>query len=174
MSNPDTVSRFDEIYDSTKKQVLALITAKCANTADISDIFQETYMELYRALLRRGTQYIKNDKAFAMKLARYYSMRDRLRNIVSLTSKNEDNEEYDLSDFDANEFLTEDFTVNNIMLETIRQHIASKPDIVRKAFYLFYNVGLSIPEIAGLLSISESNVKNHLYRTLKEMREHLN
>ena len=36
--------RFNEIYDSTCKIILAFITARCGNTSDISDIFQDTYM----------------------------------------------------------------------------------------------------------------------------------
>ena len=176
MSDPSTVSRFDEIYNSTKKPVLAFITAKCASTEDAGDIFQETYMELYRVLLKRGTGYITNEKAFVMKLAkqklsRHYKLIDRLRNVVPLVRKDGDNEEFDVSEFDVDSFLVEDFTVNKVLLESARQHIKSKPEIVKKVFYLFYNSDLTISETAQLLSISESSVKNHLYRTLKEMRE---
>ena len=56
MSNPNIASRFDDIYDSTNQAVLAFITAKCKNTADISDIFQDTYMELYQVLIKRGAK----------------------------------------------------------------------------------------------------------------------
>ena len=49
-------------------------------------------------------------------------------------------------------------------------YIEQKPPDVKKIFYLFYNIGLSIPEIAGELSLSESGVKNKLYRTIKELR----
>ncbi|MFQ9801920.1 MAG: sigma factor-like helix-turn-helix DNA-binding protein [Clostridia bacterium] len=35
---------------------------------------------------------------------------------------------------------------------------------------MYYSLDLTIPEIAKQLSMSESNVKNKLYRTLKEMR----
>jgi len=175
MSNPNTVSRFDEIFNSTKKPVLAYITAKCVHTSDIDDIFQETYMELFVVLLKRGTGYIINDRAFVLKLAnqklaRYYKLLGRLRNVVSLTSKNDVGEEVDLSDFIIDDFLIEDFSVNNIMLDNARRYITSKPEIVKKVFYLYYDVELTICEIAQLLSLSESNVKNYIYRTLKEMR----
>ena len=68
MSNPNTVSRFDDIYNSTNKSVLAFITAKCRNTADISDIFQDTYVELYQVLIKRGAEYITSEKAFVLKI----------------------------------------------------------------------------------------------------------
>jgi len=176
MSNPGAVSRFDEIYDSTSRAVLAFITAKCRNTADISDIFQDTYLELYQILFRRGTDYVTNGKALVMriakrKIAKYYSFSERFKMFVSITAVNEDDEEIDLSDSLADDFLTEDFAVNQIMLEKIREYIRQKPEDVKKVFYLYYDVGLTIPEISRELPMSESNVKNKLYRTVKELRK---
>ncbi len=174
MPDPDIVSRFDDIYSSTSKTVLAFITSKCKYTADISDIFQDTYMELYQVLSKRGAEYVTNDKAFVLrlakqKLARYYTLLERLQIFISMTAANEE-EEVELYDLEADAFLTEDFTINKIMLESARQYIQQKPESVKKVFYLFYHVGLSIPEIALMLAINESNVKNKLYRTLKELR----
>jgi len=175
MSTQNAVSQFDEIYYSTKEATLALITAKCGRTDDICDIFQDTYMELYQVLLRHGTDYVTNDKALVMriakrKIARYYTLLQRLRIFVSMAATNEDGDEVELSDLEPDAFLTEDFTVNQILLETVRQRIHQKPEDVQKVFYLFYHVGLTIPEIAKMLGISESNVKHKLYRTLKELR----
>lgn len=175
MSNPNAVSRFDEIYNSTSKAVLAYITAKCGRTADINDIFQDTYLELYQVLSKRGADYVTNGKAFVLriakqKIARHYSLLERFRSFISMTTANRDGEEVELSDLEADTFLTEDFTVNQVLLETARQFIQQKPEDVKKAFYLFYDVGLTIPEIARMLALSESGVKNKLYRTLKELR----
>ena len=41
--------------------------------------------------------------------------------------------------------------------------------IISKIFYLYYYMDYNIKEIAKVLSISESNVKNYLYRTLKKI-----
>jgi len=180
MSDPNTASRFDEIYHSTNKAVLAFITAKCGRVADVGDIFQETYMELYRVLSKRGVDYVTNEKALVIrlakqKIAKHYSMIERLRIFVSITSENAHGEEADLSgfeadSFEADSFLTEDFVVNNVMYENVRKFIKTKPEDVQKVFYLMYEVGLTIAEIAKALSIKESNVKNKLYRTLKELK----
>ena len=176
MSNLNTASRFDEIYDSTRKDVLAFITARSGRTADINDIFQDTYVELYKILVNRGADYVTHEKALVMriakrKIAKHYSLLERLKIFVSMNFVNEDDEEVDLSAFEADDFSTEDFTVNNILLENARQFIKSKPDDVRKVFYLMYDAGLTIPEIAQMLSMNESSVKNKLYRTLKELRK---
>ena len=50
------------------------------------------------------------------------------------------------------------------------KYLSSKGDEVRKIFHLFYRFDLTIAEIARLLDTSESDVKNKLYRTLKEIR----
>jgi len=175
MSNPNTATRFDEIYNSTNKAVLAFITAKCGRIADVGDIFQETYMELYRVLDKRGVDYVTNEKALVMRLAKqkifkHYSLMERLRIFVSTTMVNDSDDEIDLSDFEVDGFLTEDLAVNNVMYEKARQFIESKPNDVQKVFYLTYDAGLTISEIAKALSIKESSVKNKLYRTLKELR----
>ena len=176
MSTQNIASQFDEIYDSTHKMTLAFITAKCARTADISDIFQETYMELYSLLIKRGAEYVTHEKALVLKIAkrklfRHYSMSERLKIFVPMTSTDESGNEVDLIDFEAGSFLTEDFAVNNVLLDSAKDFLRSKPEDVQKVFYLTYEVGLTISEVAQTMSMSESNVKNKLYRTLKELRD---
>ena len=175
MSNPNTALRFDDIYNSTDKAVLAYITAKCGRITDVGDIFQETYMELYRLLDKRGADYITNEKALVMRLAKqkiskHYSLMERLRIFVSMTAKNDEDDDVDLPDFEVDGFLTEDLVVSNVMYDNALKFIRSKPEDVQKIFYLMYELGLTISEIAQALSMKESNVKNKLYRTLKELR----
>ena len=173
MSNPTIASRFDEIYRDTIKAVAAYVTAKCKHTADIGDILQETYMELYVVLQKRGAKYITNEKALVFRLAkqrlaRYYSALEREANIVSLDTAGGENDDdfHVLSD----SIQTEEFVVGQILVDTAEKWIQSKPEDTKKVFYLYYKMGLSIPQIAEALSLGESNVKNKLYRTLKEMR----
>jgi RNA polymerase sigma-70 factor (ECF subfamily) len=177
MYGSDTVSRFNEIYDSTNKFILAFITARCGNTSDIGDIFQDTYMELYQRLEKKGADYVIDGKAFVFKIAkqkiaRNYSLLKRLRMFVPVGVANEENEYegIELSDMDVNSFLMEDFAVDQIMLDNIRQLIKQKSPDTEQIFYFFYDMGLSIPEIAQAMSISESNIKNKLYRTIKELQ----
>ena len=179
ISHPDTAMRFDSIYDSTNREVLAFITAKCGRTADINDIFQETYMDLYSLLERRGVNYVTHEKALVMRIAKrkiskHYSLVDRLKVFASLTGADEEDADTDLTESIADDFSVEEFVINDILLENARKLIKTKPENVRKVFYLMYNVGLTIPEIAQKLSMSESNVKNKLYRTITELRNTLN
>ena len=179
MVDQNITSRFNEIYYCTNKAVLSFVTAKCGNTADIQDIMQDTYVEIYRILQKRGADYIKNEKALALRIARqqlsrYYSLAQRLKMFVPMTVKNDDGDEVELTDLEADSFLTEEFVINQSIIEQVKQMISQKPQDVKKVFYLFYDVGHTIPEIAKSLSMSESNVKHKLYRTLKEIRKVVN
>ena len=93
-----------------------------------------------------------------------------MRIFVSMDAVGGDGEEVDLSDFEVNAFTMEDYAVDQILLERARQFVQAKSDDIKKVFYLFYDVGLSIPEIAKSLSMGESNVKNKLYRTIKDLQ----
>ena len=180
MSGPDDIaSRFEEIYNSTNKELLTYITSKCGRIADVSDIFQDTCMEFYRVLCERGIDYVTNAKALLFKIAKrkiakHYSLSERLRMFVPLYSQSGDSEEFEMPDIEAGELSTEDIVVNQVMLEEAKKLIMQKPENVKKVFFLFYEVGQTIPEIAQALSMSESNVKHKLYRTLNEIREILN
>jgi RNA polymerase sigma-70 factor (ECF subfamily) len=178
MISHEITARFNEIYDSTQKAVLSFVTAKCGNTADIADIVQEIYLELFSLLTRRGVDFIKNENAMVLKiakqkLARHYSLMERLRMIVPMVGANAEGDEIPLTDLEADAFLAEDFTVSRLLIDDAKALLRRKPESVRKVFYLYYEVGLSIHEISKTLSMSESDVKNKLYRTLKELRSML-
>jgi RNA polymerase sigma-70 factor (ECF subfamily) len=185
MLESDITSRFNKIYDSTNKPVLAFITARCGNNSDIGDIFQETYMELYNLMSKRGAEYVTDGKALVFriakrKIARHYTLLKKLQIFVSMTVKNNDGEteEIEISDAEIDSFLgeenLEDYIVNQDMLDRVRQFIKRKSPEVEQIFYFFYEAELSISEIAQALSLTESSVKNKLYRTLKELQNLLN
>lgn len=55
--------------------------------------------------------------------------------------------------------------------EKVWKYIKKKNDIVTKIFYLYFHEELKLKEISMFLEMNESNVKNILYRTLKEIRD---
>ncbi len=175
MVDKEITLRFEEIYDETYQSVLRFVIAKCSNTADIEDILQETYVDLYQVLKRRGLDYIQNPEAMVILLAkqkiyRHYSLKDRLKQVLPMTILKEDGREVDLTDFDLDLFLEEEFMLQRLKLQEARTWIQAKPLDVRKIFYLFYVQDSTLKEIATLLCMTESNVKHKLYRTLNEIR----
>lgn len=176
MAGRSTVNLFNDIYQDTNKKVLSYITAKCSRTSDIRDIFQETYMEVYTALTKHSSDYVKNSEAFVMKIAkqkifRYYSFIDRVKSVIPLFTTNEDGEEVNICDFESDSILIENEIDERLIISQINKFLLQKPLEIQKIFYLHYYMGKTLQEISKLLSISESNVKNKLYRTLKELRK---
>ncbi len=82
---------------------------------------------------------------------------------------NDENEDIDVADtFDLEQnFMTKQDA------EKVWSYIKSKDLITAKVFYLYYVLGLKIAEIAQELEVTESNVKNKIYRTQKEIRKYL-
>ncbi len=176
MKTKNNETAFNKIYDSTNKKVLALITAKCCNTEDISDIFQETYIELYSVINNKGVDYIENPEAFLahivkQKIYRHYSVAQRFKMQISLHQLDKDGKEFDISDTVINEMSVEESYVLKEEVDEITSYLNSKPQITKKIFHLYYSLDKSIPEIAELLEIGQSSVKNHIYRTLKDIQE---
>ncbi|MCL2571415.1 MAG: sigma-70 family RNA polymerase sigma factor [Defluviitaleaceae bacterium] len=173
MSAPNITTRFEDIYNSTQKLCLTFITAKCKRTADVADIFQDTYVELYKVMKKHGTDYVDNHEAFVLwlakkKLAKYYSMLTRLSIFISTKTRNEKADIYEQED---EAFASEDFAVNHAILESAKKFIESQPEVVQKIFYLHYELDLTLREIAEALEMNESTVKSRLYRSLKELRK---
>ncbi|HCX79596.1 MAG TPA: hypothetical protein DG577_09305 [Firmicutes bacterium] len=176
MVDQNIISLFNCIYDNTNRKVLRFITAKCNNTSDISDIFQDTYMELYAVMVKRGLDYIANSEAFVMNIAkqkvyRHYSLLTRLKFAIPLSVADEDGNEINIADLEANYFSFNTSMLNSALIAEIKRAISAKPQIVQKIFLLRYSLDMTIPEIAELLSVGESYVKNKLYRTRNELRE---
>ena len=167
--------RFNEIYDNTYDEIYAYVLKKCSCIADVSDIMQEIYFELHRVLTKKGIGYIKIPRIFVYKLAKrklakYYRLSAKIKNAFAYSLNDDEAENVtDISD----EFMLEDFVVNAHTLEHAERLIGKKDETTKKCMYLFYKENRAISEIAQILSITESNVKNKIYRTLKKLRSEL-
>lgn len=170
---------FNRIYDNTKHKVLIRITSKCKNPEDISDIFQDTYAELFLVLSKRGVDYIENEEAFVIGLAnkkiyKHYTILEKLKAVIPFIGVNRDNDDYEIQNIESSDIHIEDKIIIDELVEEIHLHLKRKSADVRKIFYLYYSLELTISEIAVELEMTESNVKNKLYRTLAELRNRFN
>lgn len=168
----DTISAdeaFLAIYRATERQILVYLTAKCGDPADLQDLFQETYAELYAVLRRRGAGYVREAAAFVKKLARqqlcrHYSRRAR-RRCDSL-------EDLD-GEPPAPPAELDDRLVTEALLARVRAALAREPALTRKIFTLHFGLDLTLAETARALEVSESFVKNRLYRTIDRLRSEI-
>ncbi|MGI6214026.1 MAG: RNA polymerase sigma factor [Christensenellales bacterium] len=163
---------FDEIYDAVFHKVKKLVIAKCRNLADVEDILQETFLEFYTLLCKKGVEYIKNAEALVTHIAktkihRHYKLLFKIRNLT-LYSKDDDRGEWYGQDLD--EINLEQKYINRQTVDEVWEYITKKPILTQKVFVLYFYEQLGIKEIAEQLKIGESNVKHRLYRTLSEIR----
>lgn len=163
---------FRKIYEQTNRKIYSRIIAGAADRSDAEDIFQETYVDLFNAL--KAGREISEPEAYLMTIARrklyaYYKQLNRVRKRETAVSEDE-NRDIDPDEMALENYSIEDSVVNVKLYEEISVRLREKPDITQRIFAMFYSLDMAIPEIAESLSVSESFVKNRLYRTLKEFR----
>lgn len=172
MIDQKNLKQFNRIYDETYNQVLKYIVCKCSDMEDVNDIIQETYLEFYKSLIKNKN--IESYKKYVIgiaknKIKKHYTLLYRFQTL-SLFSKKEDIE---LVETLKSEIDIEKIIIKSNDIERIWNYLKSKKIIIQKIFYLYYELDLTIKEIANELNIGESYTKNCLYRTLKELQEFL-
>ncbi len=167
----DIDSTFRQLYEQTYSLAASLVTSRCRQSADIGDILQDVYLELYRLLQRRGADYIREPNAMIRRLVRqqlfrYYRGLSRRQEVYA----EPDEEDGDIPIADIAALSVEEIAEDHVILEWTDRYLSEKGELYRKIFHLYYRFGVSVPDIAKLLGRTEGDIKNKLYRTLKEIR----
>lgn len=171
MASQSNLKKFDEIYDSTYSDILRFTIIKCHNINDVNDIMQEVYLELWNILNKKDVV-DKNIRSFIMgiannKIKKHYSLISKL-NSISLFIKDE--KDIEMIDNLKDKFDIEQFIIKSDEWDRIWNYIKqNKNQNIPKIFYLHYKLELTIKEISKELNLSESYIKNSIYRTLREL-----
>ncbi len=173
MASETYLSKFNNVYDKTYLDLLKYVIIKCHNINDANDIIQEIYLELWNIINKKE---LSNDniKSYLIgiannKIKKHYTLLQKIKTI-SIFEKND-------KDIELIDLLEDKINIENIVIQkdnwlTIWQFIKSKKNQdIPKVFYLYYKLELSIKEIAKELNVSESYIKNLIYRTLKELQK---
>jgi len=173
MIDQETLKTFEVLYYDSYNDVLKYVVCNCSNIQDTKDIIQNVYLEVIKKLKKDNQT--KMSKQYLIGIAKnkvkdYYRFNYKNK-LISLFSSKEDINLLETipSDFD----LQSDF-IKREDLKLIWKYLTKKKVIISKIFYLYYYADYDIKSIARELNISESNVKNYLYRTLKELKSLLN
>ena len=163
-----TDQEFEKIYKETYEYLLKFIVIKCYNINDVNDIIQDTYLELYK-ILKKNKKQISNMNSFICGISiniikRYYSKKNKI-----LVLPNND-EEKEITNIIPDDFNIEEDMINKDNVQRIWNYIESKDIHTIKIFYLYFRFYEKISDIAQELNLTESNVKNKIYRTLKEIQ----
>lgn len=156
---------FEKIYKDTYNNLLKFIVINCYNFDDVNDIIQDTYIELYK--IRKRGKKIENLSSFLNGIAmnvikRHYYKKNKVKFL-------QNNDEEFLNTIPDNFDIEETF-INKDNVEKVWNYIKTKDITTIKIFYLYFRLDEKITDIARELEINESNVKNKIYRTLKEIK----
>ena len=163
---------FEKIYEKTYNGVLKFAVVKCNNIEDINDIIQDTYLELLKIVKKKKILEIENINNYIFgienNIVKRHGYKKKKDNVV-LFYNDENNLNKNLED----NFDLEANIINKNNVEKVWDYLRKKDLVTTKVFYLYFALGLKIPEISKELEIGESNIKSRIYRTLKEIKKYL-
>ena len=173
MASQENLYKFNDVYDKTYLDLLKYVIIKCHNINDTNDIIQEVYLEFWN-ILNKKELLNNNIKSYLIgiannKIKKHYTLLQKIKTI-SIFEKND-------KDIQLIDLLEDKINIENVVIEKdnwdlIWQFIKDKKNQdIPKVFYLYYKLELSIKEIAKELRVSESYIKNLIYRTLKELQK---
>ena len=163
---------FEDIYRRNQTAVLRFITAKCLSISDIDDIYQDTFLNVYRSLCNMQKP-IENEEAWVISIAkkslsRYYGVIAKLKGRIN-ESLSRLPDKMLLEDIPA-EVDVEMLVADRSLCEEIFDTVSSMPADVQRIVYMYYILDMSAAEIARALELRESTVKSRLYRALDRIR----
>lgn len=167
MIDHETLNMFDELYYATYSDVLNYVIINCSNMEDVKDIVQNIYLDVLNILRKNKTSI---SKSYIIGIAKnkvkdYYRFNYKNK-IISLFSSIKNKDEIDLIDAVDSGIDIEKTILNEENIKFIWEYLKRQNVIIFKIFYLYYYMDFTIKDISKALNISESNVKNYLYRTL--------
>ena len=168
MGTQITKETFEFLYNNTYKSILKYTICHCRNLDDVNDIIQDTYTELYQTIVNKKYINLDNAESYIIgivknKIKGQYSSS---KVIYHIESENENLDQYCDNEIDIDQDL---ITKDNVL--QVWNYLKRKNEPTAKIFYLYYVIDIPIKEIAEELELTESNVKNYLYRTQKELKE---
>ena len=160
---------FEEIYNKTYQIVLKFAIIRCNNIDDVNDIIQDTYLELLKIIKKKKCLELENLNNFIFGIEnniikRHYSKKKK-NNLISFYTEDKLKEKIP-DDFDL-----EINVINKNNVSEIWNFLERRDLLTAKIFYLYFALGMKITEIAKELELRESNIKNRIYRTLKEIKK---
>ncbi|SFC32121.1 RNA polymerase sigma factor [Clostridium uliginosum] len=162
-----------DIYNITYDDVLRYVVSKCRSSSDIADLMQNIYLNFYKAL--KNKREILEPKKYLIRIARneiykHYGILKMAQNYVPVFSSDD---EMEFQRFECNLKIESDYE-SKLLCKEIWNYLEKKDLLTFKIFILYFKNDLKIKDIGKSLNISESTVKNRLYRTMNEMNNEFN
>lgn len=157
MTGQKALDKFDVVYNESYKDISRYVVLNANNIGDVKDILQNIYLEVYKNIDKVG------DKNYVFGIAKnvlkkYYRFKFLRKDDTEITDNIKSN------------INLEKTVMDKFDTEIVWKYLKKKNNNIAKIIYLYYYEDFTIKEIANSLNLTESNVKNYIYRTLKELR----
>jgi RNA polymerase sigma-70 factor (ECF subfamily) len=157
---------FSEIVTRYKRLVYATIYNFMGNSPDMSDLFQEVFLKVYKSLASYNPDY--QFATWAVKIATNVCL-DRLRQ-----KRTEQVPLEDIEEVVDNSLNPEERYLAVERLERIRQAVQELPEDYRVPVILFHQQGFSYEALVEITGQPVTVIKNRLYRARLMLRDKLN
>ena len=157
MTGQKALDKFDVVYNESYKDISRYVVLNANNIGDVKDILQNIYLEVYKNIDK------VSDKNYVFGIAKnvlkkYYRFKFLRKDDTEITDNIKSN------------INLEKTVIDKFDTELVWKYLKKKNNNIAKIIYLYYYEDFTIKEIANSLNLTESNVKNYIYRTLKELR----
>lgn len=157
MTGQKALDKFDVVYNESYKDISRYVVLNANNIGDVKDILQNIYLEVYKNIDK------VSDKNYVFGIAKnvlkkYYRFKFLRKDDTEITDNIKSN------------INLEKTVMDKFDTELVWKYLKKKNNNIAKIIYLYYYEDFTIKEIANSLNLTESNVKNCIYRTLKELR----
>lgn len=157
MIGQKALDKFDVVYNESYKDISRYVVLNANNIGDVKDILQNIYLEVYKNIDK------VSDKNYVFGIAKnvlkkYYRFKFLRKDDTEITDNIKSN------------INLEKTVMDKFDTELVWKYLKKKNNNIAKIIYLYYYEDFTIKEIANSLNLTESNVKNYIYRTLKELR----
>jgi RNA polymerase sigma-70 factor (ECF subfamily) len=157
---------FSELVTRYKRLVYATIYNFIGNSPEVSDLFQEVFLKVYKSLATYNPDY--KFSTWVVKIATNTCF-DRLRQ-----KRDEQLPVEDIEEVADNRLNPEDHCLAGERLERIRQAVQELPEDYRVPVILFHQQGLSYEALVKITGQPVTIVKNRLYRARLMLKDKLN
>ncbi len=157
MTGQKALDKFDVVYNESYKDISRYVVLNANNIGDVKDILQNIYLEVYKNIDK------VSDKNYVFGIAKnvlkkYYRFKFLRKDDTEITDNIKSN------------INLEKTVMDKFDTELVWKYLKKKNNNIAKIIYLYYYEDFTIKEIANSLNLTESNIKNYIYRTLKELR----
>lgn len=156
---------FAELFKRYWKKIYGLTRARVRSEETTQEIVQELFISLWE---KRSSLTITHLPSYL-----YAATKNRILNRIASQMVEKKHWDYYKGFIPESDNVTENDVELDEIMAALEDGVEHLPEKTKKIFKLTHMDGLSIPEIANLLHLSEKAIQYHVTQSVKKLRVHL-